>query len=230
MNKYLSTMLLFIAILIPNISVAEQDMADYKMGKVDANLNISSDYVWRGKTQLSDNADSRMVLQGGFDYTFNDNVSIGVWLSNIDFNNGITSSSSPSIEHASLEIDYYGEYTNNVYEDVDYGIGFIAYRYPNAPTSDFSEVYLALYYSDISVIYYYGVDDAPVNIELVYERDLLNVDTTWTLGDYKEANKYYSLDLEREFGDLDLHIGFTKNDDNDDKDQVGIIVSIGKSF
>ena len=46
-----------------------------------ANASITSNYIWRGVTQTSDQA----AGQGGIDYGFGPGFYVGTWASNVDF-------------------------------------------------------------------------------------------------------------------------------------------------
>lgn len=93
-----------------------------------ANVALTSDYLFRGISQTEGNP----ALQGGFDYAYGGDVLpvgfyAGVWASNIDFNDGAD---------ASLEIDYYGGLTGNLFNTgVGWDIGVVYYDYPSSESS-----------------------------------------------------------------------------------------------
>ncbi|MGA0975457.1 MAG: TorF family putative porin, partial [Sedimenticolaceae bacterium] len=51
---------------------------------VEANIGATSNYVWRGVTQTSDDA----TLQGGVDYSNEEGFSLGAWASDVKPVNG----------------------------------------------------------------------------------------------------------------------------------------------
>ncbi len=51
---------------------------------VEANIGATSNYVWRGVTQTSDDA----TLQGGVDYSNEDGFSLGAWASDVKWVDG----------------------------------------------------------------------------------------------------------------------------------------------
>lgn len=91
------------------------------------NVDVSSNYIWRGVTQTSDQS----AVSGGIDWAHPSGVYIGGWTSNLDGND--------------YELDLYGGYGFNA-GDVDLDVGFINYRYPVSGTtpvlSDFAEIYV----------------------------------------------------------------------------------------
>lgn len=104
-----------------------------------ANLSVSSDYVWRGKTQTGGEA----AVSGGVDYSYDANVYFGTWMSNtnVDLENGGCCSS---------ELDLYAGYTGD-YKKISYDVGFIMYRYPQAASSEnFEEFYGGVSYKQFS--------------------------------------------------------------------------------
>ncbi|WP_446831950.1 TorF family putative porin [Candidatus Foliamicus sp.] len=98
-----------------------------------ANVTLTSDYVFRGYTQTSED----LAVQGGLDWEGESGWSIGVWGSNLDFGPG---------DDASLELDIYGGYSWQV-NNTSYGAGLIYYAYPGAGSESdygFIEAYASL--------------------------------------------------------------------------------------
>jgi uncharacterized protein (TIGR02001 family) len=77
------------------IPLAYAEEADKPAGEFSGTLGMVSDYVYRGITQN----DEHPALQGSFDYAHSSGLYFGVWGSNVDFNDGGTTS---------LEADIYG--------------------------------------------------------------------------------------------------------------------------
>ena len=89
-----------------------------------ANVGVTSNYIWRGKTQTGDIA----AVSGGIDYAFKSGAYVGTWVSNLD--------------SGAYENDIYGGYAFDA-GPVGLDVGYILYRYPLAvPGADFSEVYV----------------------------------------------------------------------------------------
>ena len=90
---------------------------------VEANIGATSNYVWRGATQTSDDA----TLQGGVDYSNEDGFSLGAWASDVKFADG-------------YELDIYGAYSAESASGIGYSVGFTQYLYPDATDIDFLEI------------------------------------------------------------------------------------------
>lgn len=102
---------------------------------ISGNLALTSDYVFRGYTQTSEN----IAVQGGLDWEDAGGWHLGVWGSRLDFGPG---------DSASVELDLYGGYSWQA-NDASYGLGLIYYAYPGAeskPGYDFVEAYAGLGY------------------------------------------------------------------------------------
>lgn len=120
--------------------VAEKDIP----GKFSANVALTSEYFYRGLSQTDD----APALQGGFDYNFDVakgvGAYLGVWGSNVDFNEGA------GVDGATVEVDIYGGFSGAVGSTgLGWDMGFIYYAYPGAAGSldyDFVEVQGALSY------------------------------------------------------------------------------------
>ena len=90
---------------------------------VEANIGATSNYVWRGVTQTSDDA----TLQGGVDYSNEEGFSLGAWASDVKFADG-------------YELDIYGGYSAESASGIGYSVGFTQYLYPDATDIDFLEI------------------------------------------------------------------------------------------
>ncbi len=82
-----------------------------------ANVALTTDYVFRGFSQT----DEGPAIQGGFDCSYS-MFYVGVWASNIDFNDG---------SEADIEIDVYGGIKWK-WSNVEFDLGVIYYAYPSA--------------------------------------------------------------------------------------------------
>jgi len=96
------------------------------------NFAATSNYIWRGITQTSDEA----AVSGGIDYAHGSGFYIGTWISSLGGN------STPATGNGSYEHDIYAGYGMEV-GPVGMDFGTILYRYPvsSAVESDFQEIY-----------------------------------------------------------------------------------------
>lgn len=113
-------------------------------GEFSANVAVVSEYFFRGMSQTDD----APALQGGLDYevdlTSEISAYLGVWGSNVRFNEG------SGVSRATVEIDIYGGFSGNIgTTGFNWDVGFIYYTYPGASSSlnyDFVEAQGALGY------------------------------------------------------------------------------------
>ena len=97
-----------------------------------ANLAFTSNYVWRG---ISQNSNS-VALQGGFDVAHTSGLSAGIWASSVAAAEG-------------LEVDLYANYGFKV-SNIDLSVGYIAYVYSSASSSNFQELNVAATYAGVT--------------------------------------------------------------------------------
>ena len=128
-------------------------------GEIEANVALSTDYVFRGFSQT----DEEPAISGGFDYSFDNGFSVGTWASNVNFGS-----------NTSTEIDLYAGYGFEVSEGVTVDLTYIYFAYPG-DTDDFnySEFVASVSFSDISlgVVYspdYFGSDDSAIVLNADY--------------------------------------------------------------
>lgn len=94
---------------------------------ISANIAATTDYVFRGFSQTSED----YAIQGGVDFTFGDNLYTGVWASNVDFG-----------DDTDVEADIYGGYRTEA-AGLALDVGVIGYLYVDAPNGadyDYFEV------------------------------------------------------------------------------------------
>jgi len=111
---------------------------------VSGNVNLASDYVYRGISQTDEEA----TIQGGFDFVAESGFYAGVWASNIAFD-------------GSIEIDIYGGYAGEISEAVGFDVGLLRYEYPNDAgpnNSSFNEVYGSVSFKDFTLGLAYSDD------------------------------------------------------------------------
>jgi len=89
---------------------------------LEANIGATSNYLWRGVTQSSDDG----AISGGLDYSHDSGLYAGTWVSSL----GGTGS----------EVDYYAGFSGET-ESLGYDLGYIYYQYDDASLADFAEVY-----------------------------------------------------------------------------------------
>lgn len=86
---------------------------------ISSNLELTSDYVFRGLTQTW----SKPAIQGGADLSLANGFAAGVWGSSI---------SERSYPGGSMELDLYASYGRPINEDWSWRVGLYDYRYPGA--------------------------------------------------------------------------------------------------
>jgi len=112
-------------------------------------------YLFRGISQT----DEEPTLQGSFDYNHPIGLYLGVWGSGVD----------DGVSEGNVEFDYYGGFSQELFEDFTYNLMFIYYHYPgggDSPEPDYYELHLGLSYAfsgvptepAIAAGYYYSPD------------------------------------------------------------------------
>ena len=121
------------AVLLSGTAAVAQEKEKKSMipGTFSANVALTSEYYFRGISQTDD----KPALQGGFDYEVAVakpvSVYLGVWGSNVDFNESTT-------DGASVEIDWYGGLRGKIADTgLSWDVGAIYYSYPGA-NADFN--------------------------------------------------------------------------------------------
>ncbi len=144
---------------------------------------MSTDYVFLGFSQANENS----AISGGFDYSFDGGVDVGIWVLNVDFGGD-----------APTEIDFYAgcefDFTDTV------SLDFLAIYFIYAGELE------ALTYSEF--IATAGIGDG--NLGVICSSDCFGTDTSAVV-----FNADYSLGL-TEVLSLYFHMGYTKVDDVDE--------------
>ena len=192
--------------------------------EVSANVALTSNYVWRGMTQ----SDNLPAVQGGIDLGYK-GAYLGIWGSNVDFDNMETSS----------EFDIYAGYANEL-GAFSYDVNYCQYTYPGDNDElSFGEASLTLGYdfeiASVSAKYYVGVDTHDVSNDSVngwepgdgWEVSVsvplpLEIILDAAYGDYDDAGtqnnsdnnfgNYYSVSLSKRFGKFDVSLAYTGMD------------------
>ncbi|HIP53639.1 MAG TPA: hypothetical protein EYH03_06490 [Chromatiales bacterium] len=208
---------------------------------VEANIGVTSNYVWRGATQTDDSA----AIQGGLDGSTDNGFYLGTWASNVDFGAG-----------GEVEWDLYGGFSGYV-GDFGYNIGLIYYAYPDSDDANFTEIVLSGSYGNFEAGINYtiasDVDDTP-GAETFIEGDLyyhvsarfdladgFNIGGTLGYYDYEDdgvgstdlSYTHIQLDLGKSAGDLgDFTFSLSKADKeaNGGDDDLKVFVSWDKTF
>jgi uncharacterized protein (TIGR02001 family) len=114
---------------------------------ITGNMTLTSDYVFRGKSQTNDG----FAIQGGLDFAHkNSNFIFGTWASNVKF---LEDQTVIPNDRADIEVDFYVGYGDNLDQLAD-GLSYSAklnrYTYPGAASSlsyDMTEYSLSLSYT-----------------------------------------------------------------------------------
>lgn len=198
---------------------------------ISANITITNDYVWRGKTQ----SDDKKAIQGGFDWDAGNGFALGIWGSNLKDGS---------------EFDYYGSYSGELDNGIGYEVGYITYRYSKDAVNNrlnFDESYVSGSYGDFGLSYYKGSGKKDLKvgnyIEGSYGTSINDIDVSLTFGKYSEAvsgdssdYKMYGLSLGKSYEGLDFSLSFTKVNDSDNSaayntlNEKNTVLSISKSF
>jgi uncharacterized protein (TIGR02001 family) len=101
-----------------------------------ANAAVTSNYMWRGKTQTEDQA----AVSGGVDFNAKSGFYVGAWASNVKYGT------------ATAELDLYIGYGFSV-NDFTFDVGYLNYVYPAGDDLDFSEVYGSVSWEFLTVGY-----------------------------------------------------------------------------
>ncbi len=204
--------------------------------EVEANIALSTDYVFRGFSQTDENP----AISGGFDYAFDSGFYLGTWASNVDFG-----------DDTSTEIDLYVGYAFDLTDFISLDLSAVQFIYPDETDSLNYEEYIAsLGFGDASVgvVYspeYLGFDTSAVILNAGYSLGVtdsisLDFNVGYTKLDdetkgliYEGSDDYldYSIGLTVPFGGVDLSLVGYGTDVSDEKladDRA--VFSISKSF
>jgi len=234
----ITSLLLSVSLLAEDTTNVVKDSSLLSQVEVSANVALTSNYVWRGMTQ----SDNSPAVQGGFDLGLN-GFYIGTWASNIDFNSD-----------ASVEIDVYGGYANEI-AGITYDINYCQYMYPSETDElNFGEASITLGYdfklASVSAKYYWGVDTNDVSndsengwkpedgFEVGVSVPLpMDITADATYGDYDEMGQYYSVSVSKSFNQFDLSVAYTGMDfdsntggHDGDGSENHLVVTLGASF
>jgi len=101
-----------------------------------ANASVTSNYIWRGLTQTTNDA----AVQGGIDYAHEGGFYAGTWVSNVNYG---------ADDVYSYEHDVYFDFSGES-GAIAYDFGYLYYNYDDEANFDFAEVYGSLGYGGLS--------------------------------------------------------------------------------
>ena len=136
--KYLLQAMLCVA-AVATTGLSSVALAD---SPLTGNIGITSNYIWRGATQSSDEA----AVSGGIDYAHSSGLYAGVWVSSLSSSNEYDSTDGNSTS-TQYEQDLYIGYGGEA-GPLSYDVSYIQYMYPvgDAVEADFAEIIVSLGY------------------------------------------------------------------------------------
>lgn len=185
------------------------------------NVALTNNYLWRGVTQTSDQA----AIQGGMDYDFGNNFTIGAWISNVT---------------GGTELDLYGAYKINLGKDMSLDVGAIKYKYLAIDNVDFLEAFAKFNYQKLAVGAFLTLDQdaSPTQEEDLYLMASYSFDIgkdktlALTVGDYDYDNpntEDYS-HLRAALTKGEFTFAFDDNDKNGNAGDSRLSITWAKSF
>lgn len=124
------------------------------LAELSGNAAITSNYIWRGVTQTTDQS----AGQGGIDWGHESGVYAGTWVSNVNFANS----------DDGYEMDVYAGFAGEA-GDLGYDVGVISYQYPVTPEFNFTEIYVSGTFNILTVGLASTVDAASGNKDGVFD-------------------------------------------------------------
>jgi uncharacterized protein (TIGR02001 family) len=208
------------------------------LAEISANIGATSNYLWRGVTQTSDDA----AISGGVDYAHEGGFYAGTWVSNVDYNG------------ANAEVDFYGGFGGEFGDGIGFDVGGIYYLYPGADDAganedeiDFAEIYgslsFGMFEGGIAYTIWKEDDDADEHDIYYYISASTEIAPTWSVGatlgyydfddgtDYSHGNISVAKDV-GDFGEFTFAVSnvFDQDDDLDLDDSAIFTVSWAKTF
>jgi uncharacterized protein (TIGR02001 family) len=128
-TKFVTTTVCAAALMAATLPALAEDEADGPIS-FSGSVTLTSNYVFRGISQTQNDP----AIQGSLDLSHEEGFYLGVWASNIDFDDGA--------EDANLEVDFYAGFIHE-FETVSIDIGVLYYAYPDAfDDYNYWEIYL----------------------------------------------------------------------------------------
>ena len=221
-------------LLLSGLAASAAQGADYS-----ATLSLTSDYRFRGISQSAGDP----ALQGSLDAAFDNGLFVGLWGSNIDFD-----------DDADIEVDWYAGYGAEFSEQLSWDATLYYYSYPGYDTdADYAELALNLYYGDLTLGYvhasdYFNTGETSQYLALDYSYGLseevaLDLHAGYSFGDYwKELDigdyRDFSVGVSTTIATLDLSLAYLFNDVDDGMEVNGgafanddtLLLSVSRSF
>ncbi|ABG39189.1 conserved hypothetical protein [Paraglaciecola sp. T6c] len=116
--------------------LASSAVSQTALAEVTANASVTSNYIWRGLTQTTNDA----AVQGGIDYANENGFYVGTWVSNVNYG---------ADDVYSYEHDMYFGFSGES-GDITYDVGYLYYNYDSEAEFDFAEVYGSVGYGGLS--------------------------------------------------------------------------------
>jgi uncharacterized protein (TIGR02001 family) len=203
---------------LPWLGASAQSIAEVSM-----NIGATSNYIWRGMTQTSDEA----AISGGLDWNSAMGLYAGTWVSNVS---------------SGYELDLYGGYKGEV-GDFGYDAGVIIYTYDSDADADFTELLFAADWKFLSggINYTLSADNNDAEGDFYYFAGLdFDLPQDFAVGgvigtyDFDAGGDYthFQVNLSKsagDFGDVTLSLSDTDKDFGIDKD-AKFFVSWSKGF
>ncbi len=226
-------------LLIGSVATAMAFCGGVSAKDIEANIALSSEYVFRGISQSDENP----AISGGFDYSFDNGIYLGTWASSIDFGDDFDTST---------EIDLYAGYAFDLTEGVTLDLSAIYFVYPGETDElNYVEYVASVSFGDAAL----GVVFSPDYLNAGDSAYVLNADYSFGLtkavsldvhagyinggdGVAGEANDddyfEYSLGVSAPFKGLDLSLAFHNTDidsgSSEDLADERVVFSLSKSF
>ncbi len=125
------------ALIAVALTTAGLTAAAPSYAEITANASVTSNYIWRGLTQTTNDA----AVQGGIDYANESGFYAGTWVSNVNYG---------ADDVYSYEHDLYFGFSGES-GDISYDVGYIYYNYAAEAEFDFAEVYGSVGFGGLSV-------------------------------------------------------------------------------
>lgn len=188
-------------------------------GKLEANIGVVSNYIWRGVTQTGDES----AVQGGLDFVDDSGFYLGGWTS--------------AAGGLGFELDLYGGYVFTAgQQGIELDVGLISYQYPNVSNASFEEIFIgADFHNGFTAKFSADLDNKNYYLEGAYDMPLTQgYDLSLHLG-------MYSRDILPDYNDFavtlskdDFSLGLTFTDDDiqagNPTDNYRVVVGWTKTF
>jgi uncharacterized protein (TIGR02001 family) len=167
---------------------------------ISANVALVTDYYFRGISQT----DNDGAIQGGFDWSHDSGIYVGVWGSNVDFGD------------THMEFDTYAGYASE-YNDIGYDVGIIKYNYNDTSMHDDPiEWYASVSYSYFSggIAYspsWFGSHDSSKYVHAGFDYDELPMDLALSASVGKSFGDAYEVSGGTDFDYVDYKLGISKD-------------------